>query len=267
MVPKLLSRSSRTTIAIGLLVPILLVGIPALLAFRVERQLKHAFEMVTHTLAVERAVQSLASSIVDAETGQRGFLLTRREIYLQPYEAGRARVGQQVNDLRLLTADNPDQQQRLDELQPLIRERLALLDETVALGRRGEFDAALEMVNSDRGRERMEKIRGILRVMDEDERRLLWMRQREASKQASRNTLLIMGLLVAAVGCAGVVFYLLRRLSETEPVVNMCAYSRTIEYEGEWISFEEYLRRRFNVTTSHGMSPAEFERVRAAIRR
>jgi methyl-accepting chemotaxis protein len=266
MVPTLLSRSSRTTIAIGLLLPVVLIGIPALLTFRAERQLKHAFEMVTHTLAVERAVQSLASSIVDAETGQRGFLLTRRELYLGPYEAGRARVGQQVSDLRLLTADNPQQQQRLDEMQPLLRERLELLDQTVALGRRGEFDAALEMVNSDRGKERMDKIRGILRVMDDDERRLLWMRRQEAAKQARRNTWMLSGLLVAAVACAGVVFYLLRRLSQTEPVVNMCAYSRTIEYEGEWISFEEYLHRRFNVTAIQGMSPSEFDRMRAAVR-
>lgn len=267
MVPKLLSRTSRTTIAIGLLVPIVLVGIPALLAFRTEADLKHASAMVTHTLSVERAVQSLVSSLVDAETGQRGFLLTRREAYLQPYEAGRARVGQQVNDLRMLTADNPAQQQRLDELQPLIRERLALLDETIALARRGEHDAALQLVNSDRGKNTMDKVRGLLRVMDDEEHRLLWLRQQQATKQAGRNTVLLVALLIASIACGGAVLYLLHRLSEVEPVVNMCAYSRTIEYEGEWISFEEYLRRRFGVATSHGMSPAEFDRMRAAIRR
>ncbi len=38
--------------------------------------------------------------------------------------------------------------------------------------------------------------------------------------------------------------------------VNVCAWSRTIEYEGEWISFEEYLKRRFDLDTSHGISPA-----------
>ena len=267
MVPTLLSRTTRTTITIGLLLPIVLIGIPALLAFRTEQNLKQSFKMVTHTLSVERAVQNLASSLVDAETGQRGFLLTGREVYLQPYEAGRARVGQQVNDLRALTADNPAQQQRLDEMQPLIRERLALLDETIALQRRGEHDAALILVNSDRGKNMMDKVRGLLRVMDDDEHRLLWLHQREVSKQAGRNTLLLLTVFLASIGCAAVVFYLLRRLSQVEPVVNMCAYSRTIEHEGEWISFEEYLRRRFHVETSHGMSPAEFDRIREAVRR
>ena len=267
MLPKFLSPSSHTMITFGLLLPIVLIGIPAFLAFRAERKLTDAFQWVTHTLAVERSVQSLANSLVDAETGQRGFLLTRRELYLEPYESGRARVGQQMNDLRMLTSDNPDQQQRLDELQPLVRERLALLDETVTLGKRGEFDAALEMVNSDRGKERMDKIRGLLRVMDEDEHRLLWLRRQAASKQASRNGALLIAVLLASVACGAAVFYLVRRLSQVEPVINMCAHSRTIEFEGEWISFEDYLRRRFNIQTSHGISPAEFDRLRAAVRR
>jgi len=44
-------------------------------------------------------------------------------------------------------------------------------------------------------------------------------------------------------------------------LVKICAWSRTIEYEGEWVSFEEYLKRRFNMDTSHGISPAEAEKV------
>ena len=48
--------------------------------------------------------------------------------------------------------------------------------------------------------------------------------------------------------------------------VTMCAWSRTIEYEGEWISFEQYLKRRFNIDTSHGISPAEAEKAKRVIR-
>jgi hypothetical protein len=44
---------------------------------------------------------------------------------------------------------------------------------------------------------------------------------------------------------------------KVEGLVTMCAWSRTIEYEGEWISFEDYLQRRFGIRTSHGISPAE----------
>ena len=49
-----------------------------------------------------------------------------------------------------------------------------------------------------------------------------------------------------------------RRVSN---LVTMCAWSRTVEYQGEWISFEQYLLRRFNINTSHGISPAETQKV------
>lgn len=44
-------------------------------------------------------------------------------------------------------------------------------------------------------------------------------------------------------------------------LVRICAWSRTVEYEGEWLSFEEYLKRRFDIDTSHGISPAEAQKI------
>jgi uncharacterized membrane protein YoaK (UPF0700 family) len=51
------------------------------------------------------------------------------------------------------------------------------------------------------------------------------------------------------------------RQEQLNTLVTICAWSRTVEYQGEWISFEEYLLRRFNINTSHGISPAEAEKV------
>ena len=49
-------------------------------------------------------------------------------------------------------------------------------------------------------------------------------------------------------------------------LVTVCAWSRTVEYKGEWISFEEYLKRRFNLDTSHGISPAEAQKAFADLK-
>ncbi len=84
------------------------------------------------------------------------------------------------------------------------------------------------------------------------------------SQRARRSTILLRTLVAMSVLCGLGIFYLLQRLSKVQPIVNMCAYSRTIEHDGEWLSFEQYLQRRFNIATSHGLSPAEFERLRAA---
>jgi hypothetical protein len=51
-----------------------------------------------------------------------------------------------------------------------------------------------------------------------------------------------------------------------DDIVTLCAWSNTVEYQGEWISFEQYLLRRFNINTSHGMSPAEFQKAFEALR-
>jgi hypothetical protein len=49
---------------------------------------------------------------------------------------------------------------------------------------------------------------------------------------------------------------------QLDNLVTVCAWSRTVEFEGEWISFEDYLKRKFNIHTSHGISPAEAEKLR-----
>jgi hypothetical protein len=108
----------------------------------------------------------------------------------------------------------------------------------------------------------MDRIRSLLRVMADEEQNLLWTQPREATLQAGRATKLLTGLVAASLACAGLVYFLVHRLSRLEPVVQMCAGSRTIEYGGEWLSFEEYLRRRFGISTSEAVSPAEFERLR-----
>ena len=220
MTQKLLSRSNKLLITLGLVLPLGFIVIPAILAYRAEREVKDSFRWVTHTLEVERAVQSLVNSLVDAETGQRGFLLTQRAVYLEPYDAGRSRIAQQLKEVRNLTGDNPEQQRRLDQIDPLVRDRLAVLEETIALERRGEHDAALALVNSDRGKNTMDKIRGLLREMGDDEQRLLWIRQRHLSKQAGRSTSLLMMLLVASGTSAGLVFYLVRRLAKAQRVAS-----------------------------------------------
>ena len=52
---------------------------------------------------------------------------------------------------------------------------------------------------------------------------------------------------------------------QVEGFVTMCAWSRTIEYQGRWISFEEYLKRRFDIDVTHGISPEEAERLLSGV--
>jgi len=262
MIPTFLTGSTRTLISVALLVPVLLIGIPAVVAVRAEREVKTSFEAVSHTLEVERAVEDLVNSLLDAENGQRGFLLTHREEFLKPYEAGRGRVGQKMADLRLLTSDNPSHQQRLEILQPLVRERLKYLAETIENERKGEHGAAISLVNGDRGKVVVDKIRGLLQLIDHEEHRLLWVRQQTMQKHADRSATFLCALVGVSGAFAIAVLLLLYRLSRLEPFIRMCASSRTVEYEGKWLSFEDYIRHRFGMSTTHGLSPVEFDKFK-----
>ena len=216
MVPKHLSKKTRIAIGVGVVLPLLLVGIPAVVSYRAEKEVKRSFHWVTHTLEVQRAIQGLTASLVDAETGQRGYLLTRREAYLEPYDASRARILSEVHDLRTLTDDNASQQARLKELNPLIQERLALLAYTIVDECNGSHDAALEKSNTGRGKFVMDKIRGVLRVMNDEEERLLWMRQQTLGQLASRSTLMLWSLVLVSAVFAGALVLLLTRISRLQ---------------------------------------------------
>ena len=125
---------------------------------------------LTHTIEVIEQVQGILSTLKDAETGQRGFLLTGEEAYLEPYTAARSRYGAELERLRRLTAGDAVQQQREEELAQLAQAKFAELDDTIALRRAGKADEALAIVRSDRGKLVMDRFRALIADMDDDER-------------------------------------------------------------------------------------------------
>jgi CHASE3 domain sensor protein len=90
-------------------------------------ELREANREVEHTLAVQTNLARVLSLVTDAETGQRGFLLTGDASYLEPYDTASARLPQQLEQIRRLTRDNPRQQERIATLETLSQQKLAEL--------------------------------------------------------------------------------------------------------------------------------------------
>ncbi len=144
------------------------------------RAMDDAHAWVTHTHEVLENSQRLLSALQDAETGQRGFLITGAPAYLEPYESSVSRIHEQLGRLRELTRDNPLQQQRLDELRPLVERELAELRRTIE-ARKGKdgVEASRTLVMTDEGKALMDELRFRiadladveLRLMDERARR------------------------------------------------------------------------------------------------
>ena len=145
----------------------LLAGTLALLAI-VAASIWLAARTVNHAdeIARARSVRTLASTVLgallDAETGQRGFLLTHADRYLEPYEQARQRLPIDLSSLRALAANEPRGTAILDRLGAVSNEKLAELAETIRLEQGGEHAAALALVNDDLGRRLMDEARGLL---------------------------------------------------------------------------------------------------------
>lgn len=138
---------------------------------------------VAHTHEVQDALAEVLSTLKDAETGQRGYVITGDARYLGPYEAALSELPDRVERLKQLTADNASQQQHLVELERLAGTRLQELQRVMALRRDSGFEAARDRVAGDRGRSLMDELRELVRSMSADEDRLLREREADARQQ------------------------------------------------------------------------------------
>ena len=166
---------------------------------------------VSHTHQVLTELEATLSTLKDAETGQRGYLLTGEERYLEPYHSAIARINQQVVGLQQLTADNNRQQQRIGDLKIAIDSKLAKLEETINLRREQNLEAALREVKSGRGKQIMDDIRQQIAAMTAEETQLLQQRARES--QASANLTILAFTVATLVNflLMVLVYYLVKR--------------------------------------------------------
>src|ERR1700733_4297270 len=131
--------------------------------------LKHDSALVVRTGDTLTALEDVLSTVRDAETGQRGYLLTDKESYLGPYNAAAQEIGPRFDMLRRLTIDNPAQQDRLATLKQHIDAKLAELKQTIDLRQTQGQAAALAVVQSDRGKQDMDAIRDQVSAMEQEE--------------------------------------------------------------------------------------------------
>jgi signal transduction histidine kinase/ActR/RegA family two-component response regulator len=142
---------------------------------------------VDHSYQVLMELEGLLSTLKDAETGQRGYLLTLDERYLEPHTAAVRRMPAALARLRRLTADNPKQQERTAAFEKTAAARLEVIRRTIDLAREGDPAEATALIRSDLGRRLMDDLRRQVAVMQADEQALL--RRRAADSAATYRNL------------------------------------------------------------------------------
>jgi PAS domain S-box-containing protein len=186
--PKLTGTVQRRVLA---LVPAVLVLLVGALAYDQARNVVADVQEVGRSHGIIEGSDALLARAVDAETGQRAFLLTGNEAFLELYVGARADIDRSLDSLRRQTQAEPAQLARLNTIERLVSERFALLDTGIILRRRGAADAASES-RLMAGKNKMDQLRSLIADLHTQEQGLLAER-RLAEQRSVRNASLAVG--------------------------------------------------------------------------
>ncbi len=195
---KYIVARANTLVFVVIVVVLSLLGVGAWDRFSAVRSARLTVERTNSAVIT---IKDLGIATRDAETGQRGYLLTGDESYLAPYHSALGRVHALLAAVRSLTATSDVQQGRIQALTPLIDGKLDELALTVRLRREQGLDAALKVVRAGAGHVEMTRIEQVLSAMTTDEEGIL---SRELAASASRGAwiraLVLSGGLLAILG-------------------------------------------------------------------
>jgi PAS domain S-box-containing protein len=199
---------------------VILLAILVADAYITKRQLDQQIDTglwVTHTRQVQLQLSEVESLLKDAETGQRGFLYTGEEQYLDPYKLALTQMDSHINSLAQLTSDNPRQQAAVIDLRALVQAKLGELASTIGLYRSGQQDEARKLVLSDAGLLTMNKIRALIVRMDGEESSLATRRDAAYRKNILLTTTCIyLTTALAVIGLILLAYYILREMNLRE---------------------------------------------------
>jgi len=200
-------------------------------SYRDTIRVAQAAEARKHSFEIHGLLADLAAQLVDAETGQRGFLLTGDDAYLEPYRGAIKNLDQLLGDLKKATADNPNQQKQIPELEQVIEKKLAELQGTIDLRKEKGLDAANAVVVGGEGKRWMDQIRVILADMENEENHIRARHTAEMNDALKRTSRIVLAGNVLSAALLSVVFLLmLQALAERRRV------QKALEKSEKWLS-------------------------------
>ena len=177
-----------------------------ILAFlwRAGADLAEDYRAVNHSHAVTGKLEALISHVTDGETGERGFIISGDESYLEPYHRFLSHIGPDVNDLQGLIKDDPAQKRQMDLLVPLLQQRSELFGKAIDLRRAHGFDTLRDEPALMAGKVVHDHIRDIVETMIAHERAMIALRDSQVAAAAdlSRRAMVALAIGVACLGIA-----------------------------------------------------------------
>jgi PAS domain S-box-containing protein len=201
----------REKIFVGIGLALLMLIVISVVSYRSTTHLIETARSVAHTRAVLEKLETVLAQLASAETGARGYIIAGEDRYLEPYRAAISVIDQEVKELRRLTADNPNQQHRLDTLEPFIAGRVVLVAEMIEMRKAWGFEPARQLVLMDKDKGLMDAIRRMIGEAKREERELLQRRDEEATRSAHAATLVIVVASLVAFALVAIAAWMISR--------------------------------------------------------
>lgn len=183
-----MQKTLKNNLRIGLGLSLLLLFISSLASYVSISNLIKSSKMVSHSNRVITNLEEIMSTLKDAETGQRGYLLTNDTLFLHPYTGAKKQAVELLNRVTRLTADNPVQQINAKKLRVIIESRLDIIEKTIEIKKAG---GSVNIGDLLTGKEYMDNARQVIRAMETEETTLLGVRTADQNKLAGYTPALI----------------------------------------------------------------------------
>jgi len=183
---------------------------------RSNAQLLEARRWVEHTHLVLERVEHAVSLIKDLETGQRGFDITGQQVFLEPYNLAVAKLPGTISEIRSLTADNPNQQKRVDRLENLYASKLAFCQQAIEARKTLSAKASYDLVATQLGKKLMDETRALSGEMEDEEQTLLQKRMLDTDRLTGDiSWYTTIGIALSLIVCGASALALIRSFSKS----------------------------------------------------
>lgn len=238
---------------LGISLPTLALLAMAWLVHQSGGQFRHSFSRAMQAYQVLDLYEQTMEGIVDAESNQRGYLLTGQQEYLEPYRAAIKSIHDDIAQLKKMTRDSASQQANLATLEKMVDRDLMLNPDQAFASNHQPSSAAIAAVTA-RGKQKIEDMRRVLVRAQQEQQADLSRGQQAAQKQVFSSQLMSLALIAAVALALVLVVVIQMRLEKLQEFVTVCAWTGQVKFQGQWLRLDEYLKSRFDIAVSHSMS-------------
>lgn len=201
-------KSLERKLIVGIVVVSVLLTIAGAVLYSALNDSNTKAAQVEHSNEVLTELEATLSILKDGETGQRGYIITGEEEFLEPYRSADQHAGENMVRLKKLTENNAFHREKIAAAEPLIEAKFALMRRTIELRRNVGFEAAQSVIASKEGKRTMDAIRVLFAAMENEEINVL-NDYKVASEAKERNVIIAFAALFLLIFSLFCLIYIL----------------------------------------------------------